>query len=697
MWSQSSIRASPPRPWPRRKRTGIPVTTPARSPSPAGSAPAGSRRGASRPSRASCGSSARSCSTSPPASRCWSTATRSRATPPGWRRSARTCSRSGSKRRSTPCCTDATAAACAAPARAFSFYGAAGSRVPTAGGRMLRPRRFALLALFAPALVAPPAAAQETASDTLLTVDHYLDWEQVADPQISPDGAQIVYTRRWVNKLEDKWESALWIMNADGSHNRFLVKGSDARWAPDGTRILYLADGEPKGTQLFVRWMDAEGASSQVTRVTEKPADPRWAPDGKAIAFVMLAPDSTPWSISLPKPPEGAKWTPAPRVVENLYYRQDRVGYMARGFNHPGQPHWAPDGKGVFFQAGDRGSINVHYADLAGGVRDVTQGAQVVSIVSLARSLVGVGVGGDAEHAGDIVRMDLRRPGPVTRLTMVNDDVLANKRLAKVEGIWYGSCGGARIRGWIVKPPSFEPAKKYPLILEIHGGPFAMYNVGFAYMFQNFAANGYVVLYVNPRGSTGYGDAFSSAIDHNYPGPDYDDLMAGVDAVIGKGYVDTTRMYVSGCSGGGVLSSWVIGHTSRFAAAAVRCPVIDWVSMAGETDIPLFTYSFFHQPFWDKPDEWLAHSSLMQVGHITTPTLLMTGELDRRTPIPQTEEFYSALKVRGVPTVMLRFADEYHGTGSKPSNFMRTQLYMMSWFQKYRRPSVEPATGAGNR
>ena len=590
------------------------------------------------------------------------------------------------------------------------------------------------LALLLLAVAAPGAAAQETASDTLLTVNHYLDWEQVADPQISPDGAQIVYTRRWVNKVEDKWESALWIMNADGSHNRFLVKGSDARWSPDGTRILYLADGEPKGTQLFVRWMDAEGASSQVTRVTEKPADPRWAPDGKAIAFVMLAPDSTPWSISLPKPPEGAKWTPAPRVVENLHYRQDRVGYMEQGFTHlflvpadggtaraltsgrwnvgarfdglvtgagydwtpdgrtivfdglrdstwdrqyetsrlyavdvangairaltsrpgnwsnpavspdgrsvaftgydstehthrtsdlwvigidgsgardvsksfdrdPGQPHWAPDGKGVFFQAGDRGSINVHYADLAGGVRDVTQGAQVVSIVSLARTLVGIGVGGDAEHAGDIVRMDLRRPGPVTRLTMVNDDVLANKRLAKVEEIWYGSTGGTRIQGWIVKPPSFEAAKKYPLILEIHGGPFAMYNVGFAYMFQNFAANGYVVLYVNPRGSTGYGDAFSSAIDHNYPGPDYDDLMAGVDAVIGKGYVDTTRMYVSGCSGGGVLSSWVIGHTGRFAAAAVRCPVIDWISMAGQTDIPLFTFSFFHQPFWDKPDE----------------------------------------------------------------------------------------------
>jgi len=167
--------------------------------------------------------------------------------------------------------------------------------------------------------------------------------------------------------------------------------------------------------------------------------------------------------------------------------------------------------------------------------------------------------------------------------------------------------------------------------------------------------------------------------------------------VIGRGFVDTTRMYVSGCSGGGVLSSWVIGHTTRFAAAAVRCPVIDWIAMAGQTDIPLFTYSFFHQPFWEKPDEWLAHSSLMYVGHVTTPTLLMTGELDRRTPIPQTEEYYAALKMRHVPAVMLRFNEEFHGTGSKPSNFMRTQLYMLSWFEKHKAAGEAAASSQGTK
>src|SRR5216117_4538854 len=146
--------------------------------------------------------------------------------------------------------------------------------------------------------------AQETASDTLLTVNHYLDWEQVADPQVSPDGSQILYTRRWVNKIEDRWDAGLWIMNADGSRNRFLVKGSNARWSPDGTRIAFLADGEPKGTQLFVRWMDAEGAVTQITRVEETPADPRWSPDGKAISFAMLVPDSTVSTISMPHAPQ---------------------------------------------------------------------------------------------------------------------------------------------------------------------------------------------------------------------------------------------------------------------------------------------------------------------------------------------------------------------------------------------------------
>jgi dipeptidyl aminopeptidase/acylaminoacyl peptidase len=360
----------------------------------------------------------------------------------------------------------------------------------------------------------------------------------------------------------------------------------------------------------------------------------------------------------------------------------------------PSNLHWAPDGSGLYFTAGDHGTSNAWFAAASGaGPRQVTTGDHMLSLGSLDRNLNAVGIRSAPEDPPDVVRFNLRRPAAPTRLTEVNADVVGRMRLARVEEIRYESSGGARIQGWIVTPPGFDASKRYPLILEIHGGPHGMYGVGFNYMFQNFAANGYVVLYLNPRGSTGYGSAFGNAIYHAYPSVDYDDLMAGVDTVVGRGFVDTTRLYVSGCSGGGVLSSWVIGHTHRFAAAAVRCPVIDWISMAGETDIPLFTYNFFDAPFWEKPDQWLKQSSLMYVGNVTTPTLLMTGELDLRTPMPQTEEFYSALKYRGVETVLLRFHGEYHGTGSKPSNFMRTQLYMMSWFQKHGGAPPSAATG----
>jgi dipeptidyl aminopeptidase/acylaminoacyl peptidase len=689
--------------------------------------------------------------------------------------------------------------------------------------------RFVVHAAFV-SLAVFTAGSQETPSPTRLTNDHYFDFERVSNAQISPNGARIVYTRQQANRIEDRWDSSLWIMNADGSQHRFLTKGSNPRWSSDGKRILYIADGEPRGPQIFVRWIDTDGPATQVTHATEKVADARWSPDGKFIAFSMFVPEKNTWSISMPTAPQGAKWMGSPRVVETLHYRQDQVGFLEDGHIHlfvvsadggaprqithgkwnvgsgelrgavpmdwspdsknivfeadrsadsdlhyqtsqllvadivsdairdlvavsgswsrpavspdgktvaftgykeskrthsvadlyvipfgggemrkisgdydrdPLNLHWSPDSAGIYFDAEDHGSRNTQFAALAGGVKPVTTGSHVLTMDSASSDLMAVGTSTDPDNPPDVVRYNLRKPGEITKLTSVNAGLLDGMHLAKTEELNVTSSGNAKVQGWVVKPPDFDATKKYPLILEIHGGPFSMYSVAFSYMFQNFAANDFVVVYVNPRGSTGYGTAFSGGIDHNYPGPDYDDLMAGVDATVAKGFIDTTHMYVSGCSGGGVLSSWVIGHTDRFAAAAVRCPVIDWLSMTGNTDIPLFTYSFFQKPFWEDPSDWLSHSSVMQVGKVTTPTLLMTGVLDRRTPMPQTEEYYAALKVRGVPVKLLQFEGEYHGTGSKPSNFIRTQLYMMSWFKKYARTTAGESTpissAAGNQ
>ena len=677
------------------------------------------------------------------------------------------------------------------------------------------------------AIVTPSLEAHAQRGGATLQVKDFLDLERVDNPQISPDGRTVVYTRGFVDKVNDAWDGAIWVMNVDGSKNRFLAKGGGPVWSPDGTRIAYVASSDaPKGAQLFVRYMDAEGAMSQITRLTETPGNATWSPDGKWISFTSFVPKRSDWTVELPPPPPNAKWTAAPRVADQLHYRADRRGYTDAGFTHlfvvpsdGGSPRqlttgdwnvgtafdgivvggshswtpdgrtilfdgfaepnsdknfresniysvevasgamrrltmtkgswmapkvspdgqrvafagrellpvvwqtadlyvmnidgsgardltravdremgafgaanalWAPDGSGLYVAPQDRGTSNILFVPLSGAPRPVTTGNHLLSLDGIARSGEMVGVRTSFQHPGDVVRVavDKKAGVQVTQLTAVNDDLLQGKTLAAAEEIWYPSSGGARIQGWIVKPPNFEPNKQYPMLLEIHGGPQGMYGVGFDMMWQTFAANGFVVLYLNPRGSTGYGDAFVRTIEKSYPGPDYDDLMAGVDTVVGRGYVDAKQLYVSGCSGGGALSSWIIGHTNRFAAAAVRCPVTDWIGMAGQADVPYFAYAFFDRPFWEDPMSWFKQSSLAYVGKVTTPTLLMTGVLDMRTPMPQTEAFYSALQVRGVPSKLLRFENEWHGTESVPTNWMRTMLYMMSWFKQYTRPAT---------
>ena len=273
----------------------------------------------------------------------------------------------------------------------------------------------------------------------------------------------------------------------------------------------------------------------------------------------------------------------------------------------------------------------------------------------------------------------------------MNADVLHGVTLGDVDEIWYKSVEDFDIQGWIVKPPDFDPEKQYPMILSIHGGPHGMYNVGFNYRWQMHAAEGYVVLYTNPRGSSGYGSAFGNAIKNAYPGKDYDDLMKGVDEVVARGYVDEDNLFVYGGSGGGVLTAWIVGKTDRFAAASSNYPVINWMSFVGTTDGASWYRNFKKYP-WEDPSEHLQRSPLMYAGNVKTPTMLMTGVNDLRTPISQTEEFYMALKVQKVPTVMLRFNDEWHGTSAKPSNYLRTVLYLHSWFEKHARNKDEKKT-----
>jgi len=521
-----------------------------------------------------------------------------------------------------------------------------------------------------------------------------------------PEGAEWTKPPRLVTKTHYRQDyrgfmkegfTHVFVVPADSGTSRQLTEGSwnaGARfsgmefgagisWTSDGQEILFdgLMDEEPEldgYRQNYIYAVDV--ASQEVRQLVTAKGDwqaPVVSPDGETVAFVGFPYTLQSYQASelYVAPVSGGE----PRKIS---------GDLDRDAD---QLIWRPDSSGVYFQAGDLGTRNIYLASLGGKVRQVTEGVHMLDLASMSRGELAAARRSSFQEPADVVLLSLSENGGGRQLTRVNEDSLSGKRMGAVEEIWYTSTDNTRVQGWIVKPPEFDESQDYPMILHVHGGPHAMYNVGFSLFYQNLAANGYVVLYTNPRGSTGYGTEFGNAIDKSYPSVDHEDLMAGVDALLDMGYVDKNRLYVTGCSGGGVLSSWAIGHTDRFAAAAVRCPVTNWISFAGTSDIVQWGYHRFDGYFWDKPDKWLEHSPLMHVGKVTTPTLLMTGELDLRTPMAQTEEYYAALKVRGVEAVMLRFNDEYHGTTTKPSNFMRTVLYLVDWFGKHSKAEEEAA------
>lgn len=534
-----------------------------------------------------------------------------------------------------------------------------------------------------------------------------------ADPQWSPDGRSIAFTSRVDHRadfagvdLPDRPDGARWtgepkvveragykrdrqgyidtgwthvfVLPADGGTPRQLTQGdwnhSDIAWSPDG-REIYFTSYRSDDWDRPSNWQESEiyaveVATGDIRRLTDRrgpDGSPTPSPDGRSIAFI--AGDE-----------------------HRDTYRNQRIYLMGRDGSdvrlisgdydrQSGGLQWAPDGSGLYFSVAREGYRSLHFVSVTGGVRQLTEGPQLLDLSSFSADGTAVGTLQTAHGPGDVVRFRLREPERLTRLTDVNGDVLHGTTLGEVEEIWYDSAP-FRVQGWIVKPPDFDPSRRYPLMLAIHGGPHSMYDGGFDFAFQEHAANGYVVLYTNPRGSTGYGTEFANAINHDYPGIDMQDLMTGVDEVIARGYVDPENLFVYGCSGGGILTTYIVGNTDRFRAASANCPIVNWMSAMGTSDAISYTRTF-ERPFWEDPTEWMDRSSIFYVGNVKTPTMLMTGELDLRTPMGQTEEFYQALQYVGVPTVMVRYEGEWHGTTSRPSNFLRTQLYLRKWFEKW--------------
>ncbi|KPQ16960.1 MAG: aminopeptidase [Algoriphagus marincola HL-49] len=453
-------------------------------------------------------------------------------------------------------------------------------------------------------------------------------------------------------------------------------------WSKDGNSLFFSANlhenekEEPRNSEIYQLSL-SDGNIKALTDRFGPDSSPVLSPDGTKIAYT------------------GSDDSFQGYQVTNLYVMNidgsDPKNMTADLDRDAGNPKWEANNRGVYFQYNEFGDTKVGHVALTGKIRTIVEGLGGLDLgrpynsgtYSLSTNNRIAFTSGGPEHPADLA---IWSDGESRQLTAVNDDLFSFRKIGKTEEIWWkSSFDGKRIQGWIVTPPDFDPNKKYPFILEIHGGPFAMYGPSFAYEIQSYAAAGYVVLYTNPRGSTGYGQEFGNAIHHDYPNHDYDDLMSGVDAVIEKGYIDTDNLFVTGGSGGGVLTAWIVGKTDRFKAAVVAKPVINWTSFVLHADNPVFfsKYWFGAKP-WEDIENYWRRSPLSLVGNVTTPTMLLTGENDYRTPISESEQYYAALKLQDVESAMVRIPNASHGLVNRPSMLMSKSAAILSWFNHYR-------------
>ena len=521
--------------------------------------------------------------------------------------------------------------------------------------------------------------------------------EPLATPPTKPEGAEWAPAVSVINELTYRFDgqgyldpgyTQVFVLPAEGGTPRQLTSGDfnhagGITWAPDDALLVVSAnrntDWRYRGGNSDLWAVDV--STSAMTRLTTRNGpdyQPRFSADGNYIAFLGYEDQYMGYQhveVSLLEMESGTI-----RVL---------TGALDRSVN---AVDWAGSSH-LLLSYDDAGQRQLAVLDLEQNLRPLVSDIGGVDI-SRPYTSGGYSVADDGSYAYAAAHplrpadVAVGREGRSERLTALNEDLLSHKKLGAVEAInWPSSVGDHQVHGWLVMPPGFDSSRQYPLLLEIHGGPFAAYGAYFSTEMQLYAAAGYVVLYTNPRGSTSYGYEFANAIHHNYPGQDYDDLMSGVDAVIARGYIDPAQLFVTGGSGGGVLSAWIIGNTDRFAAAAVAKPVINWISHALYSDIPegVTRYWFEHMP-WEDPDEYWRRSPLSLAGNVTTPTLLLTGEADHRTPIAESEQYYQALKLRQVDTALVRVPEASHGIAGRPSQQIAKVDNILAWFARYRTP-----------
>jgi dipeptidyl aminopeptidase/acylaminoacyl peptidase len=508
-----------------------------------------------------------------------------------------------------------------------------------------------------------------------------------ADPPTAYD--RLVYRFNGSGYLKPGYMQ-IFVVDSEGGAPRQVTNGNfpnggnefgpnRASWTPDGKYLIASVNRHAESEHEYLdtevyEFSVADGSLRPLTNRKGPDNSPQVSPNGKLIAYTGF--DDRYQGHQTTKLYVMNRDGSAPRSLSDKLDRDI-------------QDHeWAPDNTGVYFRYDSEGDSKIGFVSLDGTPKKIadhlasTTGAGGSGTFSISRTGMLALTYGRSDNPGDIAISNL---GALKVLTSLNQELLAQNKPGHVEEISFESSKDNRkIQGWIVHPPDFDPAKKYPLVLEIHGGPFADYGDRFDFEKQVLASRGYVVLYVNPRGSTSYGEEFANLIHHAYPGDDFYDLNSGVDAVIAKGYIDANNLFVTGGSGGGVLTCWTIEHTERFRAAASLYPVINWYSFALTSDIPFITKYWFPGLPWDNTDNYMQRSLTNLVAKVKTPTLVMTGEADYRTPISEAEQFYEALKLLNVDTVLVRVPEEPHGIARRPSHHIAKMLYIAGWFEQHK-------------
>ena len=467
-------------------------------------------------------------------------------------------------------------------------------------------------------------------------------------------------------------------------------------WAKDGSQIYFTSVriDEPYYELPKTDIYALPAAGGEPVRLTTLNMEARafaLSPNGRQLAFIgsttqpinsYSQPDL--WVIDLMP---GAK----PRNV-TAGFDYD-VGAGVSGDNDPPRaaganvPIWTADGGAIVEVYAKEGKANLGLFETATGkLAEITRGNQaVIAFRATPDGSKLVYTVSTPTRIGDLFYLERSAAQP-KRLASLNDAVFSNINLTEPEEVWYTSFDGKRIQAWLQKPPAFDAQKKYPLILDIHGGPHTAYGYVFDHEFQWMAAKGYVVLYPNPRGSTSYGQEFGNIIQYRYPGDDYRDLMAGVDEVIKRGYIDTNKLGVTGGSGGGLLTNWTIGQTTRFAAAVSQRDIANWADWWYSADFTLFQPNWFKAPPFEDPEDYKARSPITYIKNVKTPLMVILGESDYRTPPGAGgEEMFRALKFRKIPTVMVRFPNESHelSRAGQPGHRVERLEHIVGWFDHW--------------